>query len=49
MTVTTFDRAQERGTLGKVGQLNPLKRFGLAEEIAAAVVFLASGACFSSL
>lgn len=26
MTTYTFDRARERGTLGKVGQLNPLRR-----------------------
>lgn len=32
----------ERGTLGKVGQLNPTRRFGIAEEVAAAVLFLAS-------
>ncbi|ORY83522.1 hypothetical protein BCR35DRAFT_290529 [Leucosporidium creatinivorum] len=42
MTTYTFERARERGSLGKVGQLNPLKRFGIAEEIAQAVLFLAS-------
>ncbi|GJN92690.1 hypothetical protein Rhopal_005725-T1 [Rhodotorula paludigena] len=42
MTTYTFDRARERGTLGKVGQLNPLRRFGIAEEIAQAALFLAS-------
>lgn len=26
MTTYTFERAKERGTLGKVGQLNPLRR-----------------------
>ncbi|POY76542.1 hypothetical protein BMF94_0383 [Rhodotorula taiwanensis] len=42
MTTFTFDRARERGTLGKVGQLNPLRRFGIPEEIAQAALFLAS-------
>ncbi|GAA5918955.1 hypothetical protein JCM6882_008647 [Rhodosporidiobolus microsporus] len=42
MTAFTFDRARERGTLGKVGQLNPLRRFGIAEEIAQAALWLAS-------
>lgn len=26
MTTYTFERAKERGTLGKVGQLNPMRR-----------------------
>lgn len=43
MTEYTFERAKERGTLGKVGQLNPMRRFGIAEEIATAVLFLMSG------
>lgn len=43
MTTYTFERAKQRGTLGKVGQLNPLRRFGIAEEIAQAVLFLACG------
>ncbi|GAA6038097.1 hypothetical protein JCM8097_007544 [Rhodosporidiobolus ruineniae] len=42
MTSYTFDRARERGTLGKVGQLNPLRRFGIAEEVAQAALWLAS-------
>ncbi|GAA6016349.1 hypothetical protein JCM10207_003833 [Rhodosporidiobolus poonsookiae] len=42
MTAFTFDRARERGTLGKVGQLNPLRRFGIAEEVAQAALWLAS-------
>ncbi|BGP26042.1 hypothetical protein JCM10295v2_004985 [Rhodotorula toruloides] len=42
MTTWTFDRARERGTLGKVGQLNPLRRFGIPEEIAQAALWLAS-------
>ena len=42
MTKPIFDRAKERGTEGKIGQLNPLKRYGHPEEIAAAALFLAS-------
>ncbi|BGP49830.1 hypothetical protein JCM10450v2_005735 [Rhodotorula kratochvilovae] len=42
MTTFTFDRARERGTLGKVGQLNAMRRFGIAEEIAQAALWLAS-------
>ncbi|KAF5380527.1 hypothetical protein D9615_004514 [Tricholomella constricta] len=38
MTGETFDYARQRGTAGKIGQLNPLGRF----EIAQAAVFLAS-------
>ena len=42
MTKPIFDRARERGTDGKIGQLNPLKRYGVPEEIAHAALFLAS-------
>ncbi|KAL0956478.1 hypothetical protein HGRIS_002624 [Hohenbuehelia grisea] len=42
MTESTFDYAKTRGTIGKVGQLNPLGRYGLADEIAKAALFLAS-------
>ncbi|KAH8828158.1 NAD(P)-binding protein [Flagelloscypha sp. PMI_526] len=42
MTTLTFDLARERGVIGKVGQLNPLGRFGIAEEIANVALFLAS-------
>jgi len=42
MTGDTFDYARQRGTAGKIGQLNPLGRFGVAEEIAQAALFLAS-------
>jgi NAD(P)-dependent dehydrogenase (short-subunit alcohol dehydrogenase family) len=31
MTTITFDAARKRGTAGKIGQLNPLGRYGVAE------------------
>jgi NAD(P)-dependent dehydrogenase (short-subunit alcohol dehydrogenase family) len=42
MTVPMFDRARERGTEAKLGQLNPLRRAGAPVEIAKAALFLAS-------
>lgn len=42
MTKPIFDMAAERGTTHKIGQLNPLQRNGLPEEIANAALFLAS-------
>lgn len=42
MTKWTFDYARSRGNEGKLGQLNPLQRFGLPHEIAAMALFLAS-------
>ena len=42
MTKPIFERARERGTEGKIGQLNPLQRGGVPEEIAGAALFLAS-------
>jgi len=42
MTVATFDYARSRGTSAKIGQLNPLGRYALAEEVAQAALFLAS-------
>ncbi len=42
MTKPIFDRARERGSEAKIGQLNPLRRYGHPEEIAAAALFLAS-------
>ncbi|KAF7361796.1 NAD P-binding protein [Mycena venus] len=40
MTLATFDYARQRGSDDKIGQLNPLGRFGVAEEIAQAALFL---------
>ena len=37
-----FDNAKQRGTDGKIGQLNPLKRAGQPHELAAMGLFLAS-------
>lgn len=42
MTRPIFERARERGTDGKIGQLNPLKRYGVPDEIAYTALFLAS-------
>ncbi len=42
MTRPIFEQARARGTDGKIGQLNPLRRAGAPEEIAAMALFLAS-------
>jgi NAD(P)-dependent dehydrogenase (short-subunit alcohol dehydrogenase family) len=42
MTKPLFDYARQRGTEERIGQLNPLKRYGNPEEIAAMALFLAS-------
>lgn len=42
MTQPVFDHARARGTEGKIGQLNPLKRAAVPEELAAVALFLAS-------
>ena len=42
MTKPIFEAARERGTHGKIGQLNPLQRAGAPAEIAAMALFLAS-------
>jgi len=42
MTGETFEYARQRGSVAKLGQLNPLARFGVPEEIAQVAVFLAS-------
>jgi NAD(P)-dependent dehydrogenase (short-subunit alcohol dehydrogenase family) len=42
MTKPIFDHARLKGTQDRIGQLNPLRRAGLPEEIAAMALFLAS-------
>ena len=42
MTKPIFDGARARGSEAKLGQLNPMRRYGVPEEIAAMALFLAS-------
>ncbi|KZT52275.1 NAD(P)-binding protein [Calocera cornea HHB12733] len=42
MTMTTFDYAKSRGNAAKLGQLNPMGRYGISEGIAQMALFLAS-------
>jgi NAD(P)-dependent dehydrogenase (short-subunit alcohol dehydrogenase family) len=42
MTKPIFDYARQRGSEDRIGQLNPLRRYGHPEEIAALALFLAS-------
>jgi len=42
MTAPVYEMARQRGTERKIGQLNPLRRGGVADEIARVVLFLAS-------
>jgi NAD(P)-dependent dehydrogenase (short-subunit alcohol dehydrogenase family) len=42
MTRQIFERARERGTDDRIGQLNAMRRAGQPEEIAKVAVFLAS-------
>lgn len=35
MTMPTFEMAREKGTAGKIGQLNPTMRYGVSEEVSA--------------
>jgi len=44
MTLPLFEQARARGSERKIGQLNPLQRPGLPEEIAQVALFLASDA-----
>ncbi|MFE1602548.1 SDR family NAD(P)-dependent oxidoreductase [Methylobacterium sp. ID0610] len=44
MTAGLFAAARARGSEGRIGQLNPLRRAGQPDEVAAAAVFLASEA-----
>ena len=44
MTAPLFDDARAKGREGKIGQLNPLRRGGQADEIAQAAAWLASDA-----
>jgi NAD(P)-dependent dehydrogenase (short-subunit alcohol dehydrogenase family) len=42
MTAPMYEMARARGTDRKIGQLNPLKRGGIADEVSRVVLFLAS-------
>lgn len=42
MTKAMYDQARSRGTERKIGQLNPLRRGAVADEVARVVLFLAS-------
>lgn len=44
MTTNTFDYARQRGSAGKIGQLNPLGRFGVSQGI-----YFSSNLCVSFL
>ncbi|KAK7053349.1 hypothetical protein VNI00_003975 [Paramarasmius palmivorus] len=41
MTTDAFEYAKQRGTQGKMGQLNPLGRWAIADEVAQLALFLA--------
>lgn len=41
MTQPTFEYARSRGTINKVGQLNPLQRYAVPEEVKWTMINLA--------
>ena len=42
MTAPMYEVARQRGSEGKIGQLNPLRRGAVADEVARVALFLAS-------
>ena len=42
MTGARYEVARKRGTEGKIGQLNPMRRGGVADEVARVALFLGS-------
>lgn len=42
MTAPMYEMARARGTTNKIGQLNPLRRGGIADEVSRVVLFLSS-------
>lgn len=42
MTAPTYEAARKRGTAGKIGQINPLGRGAVADEVARVALFLGS-------
>ena len=42
MTAPMYDIARQRGSEGKIGQLNPMRRGAVADEVARVALFLAS-------
>lgn len=42
MTAPTYETARKRGTQGKIGQINPMGRGAVADEVARVALFLAS-------
>ena len=42
MTSVMYEGARKKGTEGKIGQLNPMRRGGVADEVARVALFLGS-------